>query len=73
MSEVDTRFRRAKAIRARGRVLPTRGILPPDGVSHALCPGPSSLPPRQDAPGITLSSFKLKNPKNRSLGTMPFV
>ena len=30
-----------------------------------------ALAPRQDAPGITLSSFKLKNPKNRCLGTMP--
>ena len=33
---------------------------------HALAPGP-----RQDVPGITLSSVNLKNLKNRSLGTMP--
>ena len=31
----------------------------------------SYLAPRQDVPGITLSSVKLKNPKNRCLGTMP--
>ena len=71
MSELDTRIRRAKAKRAWGRALPTRWNFPADGVSRALCPCPSYLAPRQDAPGITLSSFKLKNLKNRPSGTMP--
>ena len=33
-------------------------------------PCPTCLAPCQDVPGITLSSDKLKNPKNRCLGTM---
>ena len=71
MSELDTRIRRANAKRAWGRALPTRWNFPADGVSRVACPCPSYLAPRQDAPGITLSSFKLKNPKTRCLGTMP--
>ena len=71
MSERDTRSG-AKAKRAWGRASPTRGNFPADGVSRVACPCPSSLAPRQDVPGITLSSVKLKNPQNRCLGTMPF-
>jgi hypothetical protein len=71
VSEQDTRIRRAKAKRTRGRALPTRWKFPADGVSRVACPCPSYLAPRQDAPGITLSSVKLKNPKNRPSGTMP--
>jgi hypothetical protein len=71
VSERDTRFRRAKANRARGRALPTRENFAADGVSGAACPCPSSVAPPQDVPGITLSSVKLKNPKNRCLGTLP--
>src|SRR5947209_10888397 len=68
---MDTRIRRAEANRAWGRALPTRGNFAADGVSRAVCLCPSSLALRQDVPGITLSSVELKNPKNRSLGTMP--
>ena len=68
MSERDTRIRRAKAKRAWGRVLPTRWNFPADGVSRVACPCPSYLAPRQDAPGITLSSVKLKNPQKQVFG-----
>ena len=63
MSERDTRIRRAKAKRDRGRVLPTRWHFPADGVSRVACPCPWYLAPRQDAPGIILSSVKLKSLK----------
>ena len=71
MSELDTRLRRAKAKRAWGRALPTRWNFPADRVSRVAWPCPSSLAPRQEAPGVTLASVTLKNPKNRCLGTMP--
>ena len=73
MSELDARIRRAKAKRAWGRAVPMRGNFPADGVSRVarFAPCPSYLAPRQDVPDITLSSLKHKNPRNRSLGTMP--
>ena len=42
-----------------------------DGVLRVACPFPRHSFPRQDRPGITASSVKLKNPKNSPFGTMP--